>query len=902
MRKKIIGLILCIVMCLFLAPAIASATEPSLITSIEFTLTGYTYGSPVDEATFACNTPGVTIVAAKWSLMGNFGSSVPATGNFLARNYSCSLFIKNDDGYEFDSSLDTSKITVNGSVITDWTYFDKININTAPGSTRRFLAYYPTLPSPCEGGVHSYGEWEQGNGTHYSSCLICGCRRSQTCKYGELSVITPATVSSEGCEAMPCTVCGYIKYLSEKKIPKLGYITIESDKYGFSGSPVTPPVKAYDIDGLEIPGDNYEVTYDNNEAIGTATATVTFRNKYSGVLTADYEIVTGKTLDSEKFSLEYGETSYDGMAKAPAVISDEYTDGTDYYVEYTNNVLPGLASAVITGKGEYVGTVTKYFTIKKAIIDKIHFTVENFAYGQPLDDVTITTDTDGINIIDTFWYIRNNNGSSDKASGSITCEEYSMGIFMSIDTGYEYADNLATEKNFTVTGVEMAGKDKIYFDVVNTNKVPGSDHRFYVYLKQLPSPCTEHTFGPYDEYAVTTHSCRCINCGYKKFGYHSYGEEFKTDETSHWTECSVCGYRKDVALHSGGKATCTEKARCTVCNAEYGTPAGHKKVTDKAVSESCTKNGKTEGSHCSVCNTVIKPQKLIPKTNHNFKSAVAVKATMTADGKITQTCTACGTAGKATVINKASGVKISASSFTYNGKVQKPVLTVTDSKGKTISSKYYTAVWSNASSKSAGSYTVKVTFKGNYSGTKTFTYKILPKQVTGLKATVTASSVKLTWTKASGAKYYKVEKYNPSTKKWSAVNTVDKNTCTVSGLIAGKKYQFRVTALDSTKKIAGKASTVLKTGTLTKAPAVTLKSSKSKTATVSWKNVTGASKYIVYKSTDGKKWTKVTTTTKLSYTLTRLTGGKKIYVTVKAVNAYGKISAASKTVNTTVKK
>ena len=72
-----------------------------------------------------------------------------------------------------------------------------------------------------------------------------------------------------------------------------------------------------------------------------------------------------------------------------------------------------------------------------------------------------------------------------------------------------------------------------------------------------------------------------------------------------------------------------------------------------------------------------------------------------------------------------------------------------------------------------------------------------------------------------------------------------------------------------------------------------MKSSKSKTATASWKKVTGASEYIVYKSTDGKKWSKAKTTTKLTYTLTNLKAGKTIYVKVQALNAYKRASAYS---------
>ena len=286
---------------------------------------------------------------------------------------------------------------------------------------------------------------------------------------------------------------------------------------------------------------------------------------------------------------------------------------------------------------------------------------------------------------------------------------------------------------------------------------------------------------------------------------------------------------------------------------------------------------------------------------HSFTKKLD-KATLTADGKITPTCSVCGATKTATVIPKASGVKISATSFIYNGKTLKPTLTVKDSKGNVIASKYYTATWSNSSSKAAGSYTVKVTFKGNYSGTKTRTYKIVPRQVTGLKAeAVEKTSINLSWTKLTEAKYYKVEQSTDG-KTWKTVATVTTNSYTVTGLKAGTNYRFRVTALDSTKKIAGKESTALKTGTLTAAPKISkLTSTKAKTATVTWSKVTGAKSYIVYKSTDGKKFDKGTSTTETTLTLSKLTAGKKIYVKVVAVNVYGKNSAASAVKSVTVK-
>lgn len=175
------------------------------------------------------------------------------------------------------------------------------------------------------------------------------------------------------------------------------------------------------------------------------------------------------------------------------------------------------------------------------------------------------------------------------------------------------------------------------------------------------------------------------------------------------------------------------------------------------------------------------------------------------------------------------------------------------------------------------------------------------KSVTGLKASsIKSDSLKLSWSKFSGAKYYKIEK-SADGKTWKTVATTSKTSFTVSKLSAGKKYQFRVTALNSSKKQISAESSVLKTGTLTNSPTVKLSSTQSRTVRATWKKITGASKYIVYKSTDAKKWTKVGSTTKASFTLTKLTAGKKIYVKITALNAYDKESSG-KAVSVTVRK
>ena len=127
------------------------------------------------------------------------------------------------------------------------------------------------------------------------------------------------------------------------------------------------------------------------------------------------------------------------------------------------------------------------------------------------------------------------------------------------------------------------------------------------------------------------------------------------------SHCSVCGtvlksQTTTAALgHSwdGGKvtkaATCTTAGtktytctRCKKTRTETIAATGHKVVKDAAVAATCETTGKTEGSHCSVCNTVIKAQTTTAALGHSWDSGKVTKAaTCTATGTKIYTCTRC---------------------------------------------------------------------------------------------------------------------------------------------------------------------------------------------------------------------------------------------------------------------
>ena len=78
-------------------------------------------------------------------------------------------------------------------------------------------------------------------------------------------------------------------------------------------------------------------------------------------------------------------------------------------------------------------------------------------------------------------------------------------------------------------------------------------------------------------------------------------------------------------------------------------------------------------------------------------------------------------------------IKLSATNFTYNGKVQKPTLSnIVNSWDdmELVEGEDYILEWSNADSMNAGTYTVEVKGIGGYAEAKIFTYTIDPKTVT----------------------------------------------------------------------------------------------------------------------------------------------------------------------------
>ena len=183
-------------------------------------------------------------------------------------------------------------------------------------------------------------------------------------------------------------------------------------------------------------------------------------------------------------------------------------------------------------------------------------------------------------------------------------------------------------------------------------------------------------------------------------------------------------------------------------------------------------------------------------------------ATWSTDGRSYEVCDQCGAVRNTQVIAKAKTATLSAANYIYDGKVKQPTVTVKDSKGKTLKKGTDYTVSYSSGCKNVGRYTVKVTLKGNYSGTKSMTYNINPKGTSVSKVTAAKKGFKVTWKKqATQTTGYEVQySTDKNFKKGNKTVNITKNKTTsksVSKLSAKKKYYVRVRTY-KTVKISGK--------------------------------------------------------------------------------------------------
>jgi hypothetical protein len=218
----------------------------------------------------------------------------------------------------------------------------------------------------------------------YSSVIwMVGGTLSEAHTHTYVTEITKASPTKTGKLEEYCKDCGTYREREEIASPKT--VQLSSTSYTYDGTEKKPTVTVKDAEGEVIPSSNYSVAYSaGRKDAGTYKVTLTFKGDlYTGSLNTTYKI-NAKSISGMTGTLSTTSYPYDGTAKKPSVTvktgSKTLVNGTDYTVSYSSNTNVGTAKVVITGKGNYTGTLVKSFTIQAKSIADLSATLSATSY------------------------------------------------------------------------------------------------------------------------------------------------------------------------------------------------------------------------------------------------------------------------------------------------------------------------------------------------------------------------------------------------------------------------------------------------------------------------------------------------------------------------------------------
>ena len=635
--------------------------------------------------------------------------------------------------------------------------------------------------------------------------------------------------------------------------------------------------------------------------VGTTTIKVTVGNASASCKVTVVQPVTSISLNKASLSMEALSTY---QLTATAYPNDAY-DKSVKWESSDNSVATVSENGLVTAVGKGTATIKATSTAVSSVSRSCTVTVTNNGivakdvaqlesphnYGNNCSDVWLYTLPGASKITATFDERTNIEDGFD----------------------YLYIYNAKGEQVGKYTGTELAGKSiDIDGDTVKIKLVSdggGNEWGFKVTDVKVASGAHVHSYTSIvtaptcTEKGYTTHTCACGD---------SYVDSY-TDALGH----SYGTWKQTKA------PTCTEKGMetrtCTRCNASETrdiTSLGHAIVRHAAKAATCTEKGWAAYDTCSRCD--YSTYKEIAATGHHH-NAVVTAPTCTAKGYTTHTC-ACGDSYKDSYTNAlghsyANGkcTRCGAADHNYKPAPKAPALKITTVSGKPKISwnavdgavKYW--VYRSTDGKNFKYYdrtnNTSYTNKSTEIGT-TYYYKVKAVNANnaasdysvskGIRCKPAAPTVsiyrtngkpKLSWKAVSGAKKYWIYRSTDG-KNFKYFDSTTKTSYTNSGAASGTKYYYRVKAVAvvNGKNVTSANSSTKSLMTTLAKPSVSITTSNGKPK-VTWKAVTGADKYYIYRSTDGKTFSYWDSTTKTSYINSGAKKNTKYYYKVKAVCA-----------------
>ena len=167
-------------------------------------------------------------------------------------------------------------------------------------------------------------------------------------------------------------------------------VKLSLEEFPYDGSAKKPDVTVINEAGNVVDPANYDLEYKDNVNAGSATVTVKAKDEYTGTLVKEY-IINPRDISTFEASLSETAYTYNGSAKKPAATvkigQKTLKSGTDFTVTYKNNTKAGTATATITGKGNYTGTITKTFKISAKKVSSLTASLKTTSYTYTGNDL-----------------------------------------------------------------------------------------------------------------------------------------------------------------------------------------------------------------------------------------------------------------------------------------------------------------------------------------------------------------------------------------------------------------------------------------------------------------------------------------------------------------------------------
>ncbi|MDD4369938.1 MAG: MBG domain-containing protein [Anaerostipes sp.] len=359
------------------------------------------------------------------------------------------------------------------------------------------------------------------------------------------------------------------------------------------------------------------------------------------------------------------------------------------------------------------------------------------------------------------------------------------------DLSYTAPSNLTYDGSGKVAAVNVAEGKKGMGTIVVTYKKLGE-------LKYTESPTNA---GTYDVYAtITTSGNNYTSCSEIKVGQFEIvkadnlvsakiesvfeGESLVPSSTATYGKAEYSYYTKSGDNYTKLKAAPTE-AGTYYLQAWVAESDNYKRGTSSYVEFKIKKD-------TTIC------------TNHKWSEWKVTKpATYDANGIETRTCSVCKKTEtraipklKKITVTSRFKITLSTSTYTYSGGRKTPSVVVKNPQGVTLKKGTNYDVTYAGDRKNVGKYSVKVTFKGSYTGSRTLYFTINPKKTSIKSLSKGKKSFKAKWSKISTQITGYQLRYSTSSKlkgsKTTTIKGYKKTSITVKKLKAKKKYYVQI--------------------------------------------------------------------------------------------------------------